>query len=182
MIKKQISGASDINDTILLQRFKKFKENPINCNCKDDDDDNNNDGRINPAGPALPPPTFSDFPSFFRKPNPPPPPPPQMFFSTTQLPTQPPPIQNKPNIFDKFSFTPITPSEQVMSEIERVVEKEKVKEEVEQITPSDPLLEYFNNADQILNTNFILHKEKDEADLKNFKRKYQIDTLTDEID
>ena len=63
-----------------------------------------------------------------------------------------------------------------------MVEKEKVKEEIEQITPSNPLLEYFNNADQILNSNFILQKEKDEHDLKNFKEEYQLYTLTDEID
>ena len=126
----------------MLQRFKKFKENPINYNGNDDDDNNSNNDGINPAGPAPPPLTFSDFPSFFPKPQPPPPPPSQKFFSTPQLPTQPPPIQNKPNIFDKFSSTPITPGEQVMSKIERVVEKEKVKKEVEQITPSEPLLEY----------------------------------------
>ena len=67
-----------------------------------------------------------------------------------------------------------------MSEIERVVEKEKTKET--EITPSEPLLEYFKNADQILNDDFILQNEKDAADLENFKKQYQIDTLTDEID
>ena len=44
------------------------------------------------------------------------------------------------------------------------------------------MLEYFKNADEILNDNFILEKEKNEAELENFKKQYQIDTLTDEID
>ena len=56
-----------------------------------------------------------------------------------------------------------------MSEIEKVVEKEKIKEQEKEITLSDPLLEYFKNADKILNDNFILKKEKSEAELKNFK-------------
>ena len=69
-----------------------------------------------------------------------------------------------------------------MSEIENVIEKEKPKEQEKEITPSDPLLEYFKNADEILNDNFIPEKEKNEAELENFKKQYQIDTLTDEID
>ena len=44
------------------------------------------------------------------------------------------------------------------------------------------MLEHFKNADEILNDNFILEKEKHEAELENFKKQYQIDTLTDEID
>ena len=44
------------------------------------------------------------------------------------------------------------------------------------------MLEYFNRADEILNDNFILEKQKNEAELENFKKEYQIDTLTDEID
>ena len=43
------------------------------------------------------------------------------------------------------------------------------------------MLEYFKNADEILNDNFILEKERNEAELENFKKQYQIDTLTDEI-
>ena len=42
-----ISAAPDINDTILLHRFKKFKETPINYNDDDDDDNDNNDNNIN---------------------------------------------------------------------------------------------------------------------------------------
>ena len=62
------------------------------------------------------------------------------------------------------------------------LKKKNTKEQETEITPSDPLLEYFKNADQILNDGFILQKEKDAADLENFKKQYQIDTLTDEID
>ena len=69
-----------------------------------------------------------------------------------------------------------------MSEIEKVIEKEKTKEQENEIAPSDPLLEYLKNADEILNDNFILEKEKNEAELETFKKQYQIDTLTDEID
>ena len=48
LIKKLLSKAPDINDMILLQRFKKFKETPINYNDNDDnDDDDNNDNSIN---------------------------------------------------------------------------------------------------------------------------------------
>ena len=46
MIKKSLSKALDINDTIFLQRFKKFKETPINYNYNYDDD-GNNDNNIN---------------------------------------------------------------------------------------------------------------------------------------
>ena len=63
-----------------------------------------------------------------------------------------------------------------------VIEKEKTKEQEKEITPSDPLLEYFKNANEILNDNLILEKEKNEAELENFKKQYQLDTLTDEID
>ena len=69
-----------------------------------------------------------------------------------------------------------------MSEIGKVIEQEKTKEQEKEITPSDPLLEYFKNTDKILNDNFILENEKNEADLENFKKQYQIDMLTDEID
>ena len=47
-----------------------------------------------------------------------------------------------------------------MSKIEKVFEKEKTKLQEKEITPSDPLLEYFKNADEILSNNFILEKEK----------------------
>ena len=57
--------------------------------------------------------------------------------------------------FDRFSSAAV-PGTQVMSEIEKVIEKEKTKEQEKEITPSDPLLEYFRNADEILSDNFIL--------------------------
>ena len=44
------------------------------------------------------------------------------------------------------------------------------------------MIEYFKNADEILNDNIILEKEKNEAELENFKKQYQIDMLKDEID
>ena len=69
-----------------------------------------------------------------------------------------------------------------MNEIEKVIEKEKIKEQEKEIAPSDPLLEYFKNADEILNDNFMLEKEKNEAELESLKKQYEIDTLTDEID
>ena len=42
LIKKFLSKAPDINDKILLQKFKKFKETPINYNDNDDNDDDDN--------------------------------------------------------------------------------------------------------------------------------------------
>ena len=69
-----------------------------------------------------------------------------------------------------------------MSEIEKVIEKEKTKEQEKELTPSDPFLEYFRNADEILSDNFILEKEKNDAELENLKKQYQIDALADEID
>ena len=42
-----ISIAPDISDTILLRRFKKFKETPVNYKDNDDDDYDNNDNNIN---------------------------------------------------------------------------------------------------------------------------------------
>ena len=47
-----------------------------------------------------------------------------------------------------------------MSEIEKVIEKEKIIEQEKEITPSDPFLEYFKNADDVLNDSFILQKRK----------------------
>ena len=56
-----------------------------------------------------------------------------------------------------------------MSEIEKVIEKEKTKEQEKEITPSASLLEYFKNPDEILNDNFILEKEKRKLSLKILK-------------
>ena len=58
-----------------------------------------------------------------------------------------------------------------MNDIEKVIEKEKTKEQEKEITPSEPLLEYFKNTDEILSDNFILEKEKNEGELENFFKK-----------
>ena len=68
-----------------------------------------------------------------------------------------------------------------MSEIERVVEKAKEEEEVEKIRPADPLLEYFNKANDILTSDFVWQKEHENVELENFKKEYQINTLPDQI-
>ena len=67
LIKKQLEKAPDINDIILIKRFKKFKEIPVNFNNNDDDDN-----RPPPPGlgPAPPPPTFNDFQDFQAPPPP----------------------------------------------------------------------------------------------------------------
>ena len=177
LIKKQPTKATDINDTILLQRFKKFKETPINYNNNGDDDDNNdnntnNSKNINYNNISLsPPPSLIKLGDIFETA------PPSFNFNNVDLQQQ----QQRQQSFDRFSTAAI-PGTQVISKIEKVVEKEKTKEQDKEITPSDPLLEYFKNADQILNENFILEQEKDEAELENLKTQYQIDTLTDEID
>ena len=67
-----------------------------------------------------------------------------------------------------------------MSDIERVIEKEKT--ENEQIIPDDSLLEYFNKADQVLEIDYQLKKEQEEAELENFKKEYNLDKLADELD
>ena len=65
-----------------------------------------------------------------------------------------------------------------MSEIEKVIEKKKT--ENEQIIPDDPLLEYFNKADKVLDISYQLQKEEEEAELENFKKEYNLDKLADE--
>ena len=174
LIKKSLSKAPDINDTIWLQRFKKFKETPINYNDNDDDDDNNdniinNSKNFNYNNISLsPPPSPVKFGDIFETAQP------SFNFNNVDLQQQ----QQQQQPFNRFS-TAAAPGTQVMSEIEKVIEKEKTKEQEKEITPSDPLLEYFKTGDEILNDNFILEKEKSEAELENFKKQYQIDTLTD---
>ena len=187
LIKKSLSKAPDINDTILLRRFKKIKETPINYNDYDDDDnDDNNDNNINNSKninynniSLSPPPSPVKLSDIFETA------PPSFNFNNVDLQQQQQQQQQKQQqqqqAFDRLSTAAI-PGIQVMSEIEKVVEKEKTKEQEKEITPNDTLLEYFKNADQILNDNFILEKEKNEVELDNFKKQYQIDTLTDEIE
>ena len=63
-----------------------------------------------------------------------------------------------------------------MSEIERVIEKEK--KEREDIIPDDPLFEYFD----VLDLNYQLQKGQDERELEKIKRSYNLDKSVDEID
>ena len=142
------------------------------------DDDDNNDNNINNSKnfnynniSLSPPPSPVKLGDIFETA------PPSFNFNNVDLQQQ----QQQQQPFDRFSTTPV-PGTQIMSEIEKVIEKEKTKEQEKEITPSDPLLEYFKNADEILSDNFILEKEKNEAELESFKNEYQIDTLTDEID
>ena len=158
-----ISTAPDFNDTILLHRFKKFKETPINYNDNDDDDDNNdhninNSKNFNYNNISLsPPPSPVKVDDIFETA------PPAFNFNNVDLQQQ---QQQQP--FDRFS-TAAVPGTQVMNEIEKVIEKEKTKEQEKEITPSDPLIEYLKHADEILSDNFILEKEKNEAEIENFK-------------
>ena len=65
-----------------MQRFKKFKDNPVMFNNNDDNDDDNN--KLNfPAGQPPPPPTFNDF------------------FNAPTAPYEPPPVSHEaPSIFN----------------------------------------------------------------------------------
>ena len=54
----------------------------------------------------------------------------------------------------------------VMSEIERVIEKENIKRE--KVISDDPLLEYFDKAKDVLDINYQLQKEQDDRDLEEF--------------
>ena len=64
-----LSKAPDINNTILINRFKKLKETDEHYNANDNDDDNNNNGGfINPLGPVPSPPNFNDFTQTFQIP------------------------------------------------------------------------------------------------------------------
>ena len=139
LIKKQLEKAPDIKDAILIQRFKKFKDDPVNFNNRNDNNDDDDNNKPNYPDPAPPPPTANDFQDFFQ-------PPPANFSEPTFN-------QSQPNFYNKLTLfsnqqqpknnfdnsVPIMPGEQVMSEIKRVVEKAKHEEEVEQINPADPL-------------------------------------------
>ena len=132
MIKKSLSKAHNINNTILLQRFKKFKEAPVNYNDNDDnDDDDNNDNNINNSKnfnynniSLSPPPSpvklgdiFETAPTSFN-------------FNNIDLQQQQQQQQRqRQQPFDRFS-TAAAPGTQVMSKIEKVIEKEKTKEKV----------------------------------------------------
>ena len=67
-----------------------------------------------------------------------------------------------------------------MSEIELVIERGKKEREV--VIPDNPLLDYFNQANDFLDINYQLQKEQDERDLEQFKRDYDLDRLAVELD
>ena len=152
----------------MLQRFKKFKETPINYNDNDDNDDEDNNisnsKNFNYNNISLsPPPSPVKLDDIFEAA------PPSLNFNNVDLQQQQLQQQQQQQPFDRFS-TAAAPGTQVMSEIEKVIEKQKTKEQEKEITSSDPLLEYFKNANEILSDNFILEKEKNEAELENFKK------------
>ena len=71
LINNQLRKAPDINDTILIQRFKKFKDDPVNFNNSNDnnyDDDNNKPNYLGPAPPAPKANDFQDIPDILFQP------------------------------------------------------------------------------------------------------------------
>ena len=61
LINKQLSKVADITDTILIQRFKNFKDDPVNFNNSKDNNDDGDNNKPNYPGPAPPAPTTNDF-------------------------------------------------------------------------------------------------------------------------
>ena len=64
LIASQLLKVPNVNDTVLLKRFKKLKDDNNNNNNNNDDDNDDNGGGINPLGPAPPLPTINNFSSF----------------------------------------------------------------------------------------------------------------------
>ena len=128
LIKKQLEKAPDINDTILIHRFKKFKDDPVNLNNSNDNNDDDDNNKPDCPGPAPPAPTANDFQDLFYQP-------PPVISSQSTFDQSQPNLYNKPiflqlqqqpeNAFDRVGSAPISPGEQVMSEIERAGEKAK---------------------------------------------------------
>ena len=118
-----LSSAPNINDVILRRRLENLRrtDQPFNADSDDDDDnDNNNNGLgpppsppnldfLRPTAPSLSPPIFS-------VPTAPP-------LDKNVVPTAPPPPYSLFIKKDASTGTSATPGEQVMSEIERVIEK-----------------------------------------------------------
>ena len=67
---------------------------------------------------------------------------------------------------DVSAGTDATPGEHVMSEIERVIEKEKT--ETEEVILDNPLLQYFEGINEVLDMSYQLHKEKEELEVETF--------------
>ena len=98
LINKQLSKAPDINDTILIQRFKKFKDNPVSFNSSNDNNDDDDNNKPNYLGPVPPAPTandFQDIPDILFQP------PPEISSQSTFNQSQP-NFYNKPSIFSQL--------------------------------------------------------------------------------
>ena len=61
LMNKQLSKVPDITDAILIQKFKKFKDDPVNFNNSNDNNDDGDNNKPNYPGPAPPAPTTNDF-------------------------------------------------------------------------------------------------------------------------
>ena len=125
LIIKQLEKAPAIKDTILIQRFKKFKDEPVNFNNSKDNNNDDDNNKPDYPGSAPPAPTANGFQDLLYQP------PPAIFSQSifmsiifSQLQQQ---QQQPKNALDRVGSAPITPGEQVMSEIERVVEKLNTK-------------------------------------------------------
>ena len=91
LIKKQLEKAPDINDIILIQRFKKFKDDHVNFNNSNDNNGDDDNNKPDYPGPAPPPPTASDFQYLLYQP------PPAIFSQSTF-------DQSQPNLYNKPIF------------------------------------------------------------------------------
>ena len=133
LIIKQLEKAPAIKDTILIQRFKKFKDEPVNFNNSNDNNNDDDNNKPDYPGPAPPAPTANGFQDLLYQP-------PPAIFSQSIFDQSQPNLYNKlifsqlqqqqqqpKNALDRVGSAPITPGEQVMSEIERVVEKLNTK-------------------------------------------------------
>ena len=185
MRKKQgksdpLSSAPNINNVILRRRFENLKrtDEPFNADSHDDDDDGSGN---NGLGPPPSPPNLD-----FLRPTAPPLTPP--ILSPQRLIPTAPPLENvaPPPPFSLFikkdasTGTLATPGEQIISEIERVIEKEK--EESAEVDPDDPLSEYFKGINDDLDENYRRQKENDQLELERFNREHGLDKLVDELD
>ena len=177
-----LSSPSNLNDVILRRRFENLRrtDQPFNA---DSDGDNDNDNDDNGLG--LPP---SPLNYDFLRPTAPPLSPP-ILSPQRLVPTAPPIDENTdPTVPPPYSLftkkddstgTSVTPGEQVMSEIECVIEKEKEENKV--VVPDDPLLEYFKGINDVLDENYRFQKENDQSELERFNRDYGLDKLADEL-
>ena len=116
LINKRLSKTPDINNTILIQRFKKFKDDPVNFNNSNNNNDDNDNNKPNYLGPAPPAPTandFQDLPDILFQPLP-------EISSQSTFNQSRPNLYNKPifsqlqqpkNAFDRVGSAPIAPGQ-----------------------------------------------------------------------